>query len=72
MQAIAFSRPCTSTQLWGRLSAPVDPAHDLIIMRAQSYLSGSLLASERAPGGACPPLTLAQACDVLAWAGLTV
>lgn len=52
-QTIPFTR-------WGQLSAPVDPADTLICMRAQSALSGPEL-------GQCPPLTVEQARDVLAW-----
>lgn len=43
-----------------QLAAPVDPADTQAIMRAQSILSGALI-------GQCPPLTLDQARDVLAW-----
>ena len=52
-QAIPFTR-------WTPLSAPVDPADTLLCMRAQSALSGPEL-------GQCPPLTVEQARDVMAW-----
>ena len=45
---------------WEALSAPVFPDETLICMRAQSALSGQEL-------GQCPPLSIEQARDVLAW-----
>lgn len=42
------------------LSEPVDPLETHDRMRAQSILSGPII-------GQCPPLTLAQARDVLNW-----
>ena len=45
---------------WGMLPEPVLPGETQIIQRAQSLLSGPLI-------GACPPLTLQQAQDVLRW-----
>jgi hypothetical protein len=45
---------------WGRQAAPVFPDETLLCMRAQSALSGPEL-------GQCPPLTVEQARDVLAW-----
>lgn len=47
-------------QKWGTLAPPVFPVETQIIQRAQSILSGP-------PIGACPPLTLEQALDVLRW-----
>lgn len=47
---------------WGPLSEPVIPSETDERMRAQSILSGP-------PVGQCPPLTLAQARDVLRWNG---
>lgn len=52
-------RPAVA-KTWGPLAAPVDPLETQTRIRAQSILSGPLL-------GACPPLTLAQAHDVMAW-----
>jgi hypothetical protein len=46
---------------WGPLAAPVDPLETVDRARAQSLMSPT------PKGGACPPLTLAQARDVLAW-----
>lgn len=46
--------------VWGRLSTPVDPGETQTCIRAQSILSGPLI-------GACPPLSIDQARDVLAW-----
>lgn len=45
---------------WGALAAPVLPEETQLRMRAQSILSGGEI-------GQCPPLTLDQARDVLAW-----
>jgi len=45
---------------WGQLAAPIFPDETMAIMRAQSILSGPDL-------GQCPPLTIEQARDVLAW-----
>lgn len=45
---------------WQPLSAPVDPQETLLRSRAQSILSGGEI-------GQCPPLTIEQARDVLAW-----
>ncbi len=48
------------TWLWPPLSEPVMPAETDARIRAQSILSGPLI-------GACPPLSLDQARDVLRW-----
>jgi hypothetical protein len=45
---------------WTPLSAPIDPLDTVLISRAQSILSGPEL-------GTCPPLTVEQAKDVIAW-----
>lgn len=47
---------------WSMLAAPIDPTETMLRMRAQSLMSPT------PRGGACPPLTMAQALDVLAWA----
>lgn len=64
--AEAVARPTAPGAAWGMLSAPVDPKETQIRIRAQSYLSGPLI------DGVCPTLTLSQARDVLAWAGITL
>jgi hypothetical protein len=52
-------------QKWpNNLPKPVDPLDNTILARAQSLLTG-------APIGVCPPLTIEQARDVLAWHELT-
>ena len=43
-----------------RMAAPVHASDTMIIQRAQSILSGPLI-------GACPPITVDQARDVLRW-----
>lgn len=45
---------------WSELPAPIFPDETDLRMRAQSILSGPDL-------GQCPPLTLEQARDVIAW-----
>ncbi|GLQ96434.1 hypothetical protein [Dyella mobilis] len=45
---------------WSELAAPVFPDETQMRMRAQSILSGGEI-------GQCPPLTLDQARDVIAW-----
>jgi hypothetical protein len=45
---------------WGRQAPPIFPHETADMMRAQSILSGGEI-------GQCPPLTLDQARDVLAW-----
>lgn len=45
---------------WGRCAPPIFPHETAVMMRAQSILSGGEI-------GQCPPLTLDQALDVLAW-----
>lgn len=45
---------------WGPQAPPIDPEETRLRMSAQSILSGPEL-------GQCPPLTLRQALDVLAW-----
>lgn len=50
----------TREKQWGELAAPVFPDETHLRMRAQSILSGGEI-------GQCPPLTLEQARDVLAW-----
>jgi hypothetical protein len=69
--SMAISTPAahqpTESRRWGALSAPVDPDETMRCMRAQSILTGSLIAGDLCPSGACPPLTLDQANDVLAW-----
>lgn len=50
---------------WGPLAEPVDPTDTLQRMRAQSLLSGIQF---RDGSTCCPPLSLGQARDVLAWA----
>lgn len=67
-----LDRPVVSTAKWTPLSAPVDPLDTQRRMRAQSYLSGSLLVSERCPSGSCPALDTHQAIDVLTWAGIII
>lgn len=43
-----------------RMAAPVHPSETMVIQRAMSILSGPII-------GACPPLTIEQARDVLRW-----
>lgn len=57
--------PIRPDKPWPLLPGAVDPSHTLRISRAQSILSGPLI-------GACPPLTIEQANDVLKWAGITL
>lgn len=64
--AIAVARPTAPGTPWGPQASPVDPKETQIRIRAQSYLSGPLI------DGVCPALTLEQAHDVLAWAGITI
>lgn len=57
--------PIRPAKPWPLLAAAVRPNETQAIMRAQSILSGPLI-------GACPPLTIEQAHDVLRWAGETL
>lgn len=57
------SAPKPKPGAWTMLPPPVCALETRDIMRAQSILSGPLL-------GQCPPLSLEQARDVLAWAGV--
>ena len=62
---IVKPRPVAPPQRYGeapieRLAAPVHMADNMLIQRAQSILSGPII-------GACPPLTVEQARDVLRW-----
>jgi hypothetical protein len=52
--------PATKPRVWGPLAAPVDPLETQLRARAQSILSGPLI-------GQCPPLSIEQARDVVAW-----
>lgn len=47
---------------WQQLSAPIYAADNVTIQRAQSLLTGSLLG-----GKVCPPLTVEEAVQVMAW-----
>lgn len=51
---------------WGPLAEPVLPDETAARIRAQSLLSGTTFADGTS---SCPPLTLTQARDVLAWFG---
>ena len=53
--------PASKPGTWGTLAPPVDPLETVERARAQSLMSPT------PKGGACPPLTLAQARDILAW-----
>ena len=55
-------KPDPKVGAWSPLSAPVDGLENFVIARAQSLMSPT------PKGGACPPLTLDQARDVLRWA----
>lgn len=55
--------PIRPDKPWPLLGGATRPEETLDRMRAQSLLSGSII------GGACPPLTIEQAQDVLRWAG---
>ncbi len=57
--------PIRKPGTWGPLAEPVDPTDTLQRMRAQSLLSGFQF---RDGSTCCPPLSLGQARDVLAWA----
>lgn len=57
MSAVLSERPAPK---WVPLAPPVDPEETRIRMRAQSILSGGEI-------GQCPPLSITQANDVLAW-----
>jgi len=60
--ARVIPQPARPDKPWPTLPGAIDPAETRTIMRAQSILSGPLI-------GACPPLTIEQARDVLRWAG---
>lgn len=47
--------------IWGPLAAPVDPLETVLRIRAQALMTPT------PRGGACPPLSIEQARDVLAW-----
>lgn len=55
--------PIRPDKPWPLLPPAIDPKDTQRIQRAQSLLSGPLI-------GACPPLTIEQANDVLRWAGV--
>jgi hypothetical protein len=55
--------PVRPSKPWPLLPGATRPEETQVRMRAQSLLTGELI------GGACPPLTYEQACDVLRWAG---
>lgn len=70
-------KPVRPSKPWPLLAAAVLPADTRRIQRAQSILSGPIMALGRGvdaegnvePIGQCPPLTPEQAQDVLRWAG---
>lgn len=61
--ALATPAPAKSGT-WPRLSSPVDWEETNIRSRAQSYLCGIAF---KDGSSQCPPLTLAEAKDVLKW-----
>lgn len=62
IRLVKINKPKPGT--WGPLSEPINALDNFTISRAQSLMSPT------PKGGACPPLTLEQAVDVLRWAGM--
>lgn len=60
----AIIGPLNTEARWGVLPAPIFAADNEAMSRAQSLLTGEMLAGE-----VCPPLTPDQARCVLRWAG---